>query len=443
MKNSNNVFSGNVNKTYLRVDRGEGAILFDEKGKKYIDCAAGVAVANIGHGVTEVIDAIYEQGRKISYVYGATFSSEARERLASQIIELAPEGMEKVFFCSGGSEAVESIIKIARQYNLERGKTGKYKVISRWQSYHGNTIATLSVGGRPIWREKYEPLLLHMPHISQCNCYRCPFGKDASNCGYLCAEELERVIKFEGPDTVSAFLLEPIVGTTAAALVPPQGYLKRVREICDKYDILLCADEVITAFGRTGANFAVDHFNIAPDMIAVAKGLGGGYVPIGAVIVSQKVVDAFRKGSGALMHSFTYAGNPVTCAGASAVLKYLVDNNLIKASAVKGEFFLKTLKEKIGDLPIVGDIRGKGLLLGVEFVKDRKTKEPFDAKEGVCAKIAEFCFAKGLMVVSGIPGSNDGITGDAMQISPPFVIEEKEMAEAAEILQAAIKNFLG
>lgn len=442
MKNSGRVFTGNVNRELPYVDRGEGAHLYDANGRKYIDCAAGVAVTNIGYGVKEVLDAIFEQGKKVSYVYGSTFTSAARERLAQQIIELAPKGMEKVFFCSGGSEAIESVIKIARQYHLESGKNNKYKVVSRWQSYHGNTIATLSVGGRPSWREKYEPLLLHMPHISQCNCYRCPYQKDVSDCGCLCAEELERVIKYEGPDTVAAFLLEPIVGTTAAAATPPKEYIRRVKEICEKYDVLFCADEVITAFGRTGANFAVDHFDVQPDLIGVAKGLGGGYVPIGGVIANEKVVDAFRKGSGVLMHSFTYAGNPVACAGASAVLKYLTDNRLIEASATKGDFFLKTLRERLASLPVVGDVRGKGLLMGVEFVKDKATRDPFEPKERICARIAEYCFDRGVLLVSGITGSHDGVVGDTIQISPPFVIDEKDMRTVAEILHAAICNIL-
>lgn len=443
MTNSHKVFYSVVGKEYPVADHANGARVYDTCGKEYIDCAAGVAVANIGHGVKEVIDAIYEQANKVSYVYGGTFTSEAKERVARQIIELAPSNMSRVFFCSGGSEAVESVIKIARQYHLESGRPKKYKIISRWQSYHGNTIATLSVGGRPSWREKYEPLLLHMPHIAQCNCYRCPYKLDPATCGCVCADELERVIKYEGADTVAAFIIEPITGTTAPGLVPPAAYMKKIREICDKYDVLLCFDEVITGFGRTGKNFAADHFDIQPDIIACAKGLGGGYAPVGAAIVSTKVVEAFEKGTGSLMHSFTYAGNPMVCAGASAVLKYLTDNKLIEASAKKGEFFLKLLKEELGDHPNVGDIRGKGLLIGIEYVKDKNTKEPFPVTDKVSARIAGYCFEHGVLVVSALPGTADGVTGDGTQISPPFVINETEMKTVAQTLRGAVESLFG
>jgi adenosylmethionine-8-amino-7-oxononanoate aminotransferase len=439
MKNSQKVFAGNVDKEYPTVDRAEGCYVWDTDGKKYLDCAAGVAVVNIGHGVREVQEAMYEQSKRVSYVYGSTFTSEAKERLAEQIIGLAPRNMEKVFFCSGGSEALESVIKIARQYHIESGKPGKYKVISRWQSYHGNTVATLSIGGRPSWREKYDPYMLGMPHITQCNCYRCPYRLAPESCGCVCADELERVIKYEGADTVSAFVLEPITGTTAPAVVPPAAYMARLREICDRYDVLLCVDEVITGLGRTGKNFAVDHFGVEPDLIAAAKGLAGGYAPIGAVIASRKVVDAFRKGSGNLMHSYTYAGNPVSCAAANAALKYLTENRLVEASAAKGEFFLNLLREKLGSHPHVGDIRGKGLLLGIEYVLDKKTKAPFPADRQIGGRIASRCFENGLLVVFAVPGSADGILGDATQISPPFTIEETDMRKATDILSEAIQ----
>jgi adenosylmethionine-8-amino-7-oxononanoate aminotransferase len=439
MKNSQKVFTGSVDKEYPTVDRAEGVRIWDMDGKEYLDCAAGVAVVNIGHGVREILDAMYEQGKRVSYVYGSTFTSEARERLAEQIIDLAPRNMKKVFFCSGGSEALESIVKISRQYHLESGRPKKFKVISRWQSYHGNTVATLSIGGRPSWREKYDPYLLDMPHITQCNCYRCPYGLSPESCGYVCADELDRVIKYEGADTVSAFVLEAITGTTAPAVVPPAGYMARLREICDKYDVLLCVDEVITGLGRTGKNFAVDHFGVEPDLIAAAKGLGGGYVPIGAVLASHKVVEAFRKGTGNLMHSFTYAGNPLVCAGASAAIQYLIDNRLVEASAVKGEFFLDLLREKLGDHPNVGDIRGKGLLLGLEYVLDKKTKAPFPADRQIGSRIANYCFENGLLVVFAVPGSADGVLGDATQISPPFTIEEADMRKATDILSDAIR----
>ena len=433
-----NVFYANLDKKYKCVERAEGSWVYDTDGKKYLDCAAGIAVTNIGQGIKEVIDAMYQQASNVSYVYGGTFTSEAKERLSHQIIELSPEGMDKVFFCSGGSEAVESMGKIARQYQIEAGRPGKYKIISRWQSYHGNTIATLTYGGRPSWREKYDNYLMKMPHIAQCNCYRCPYGLSYPECGLPCAEELERIIKYEGPDTVAAFLIEPIVGTTSCATMPPIEYMKRIREICDKYNVLFCVDEVITGFGRTGKNFAMDHFGIVPDLISVAKGLGGGYVPIGAVIAHKKVVDAFEKGSKNLIHSFTFAGNPLVCAGASAVLSYTVNNNLVERAAKEGEVFMGKLKEALGDSPLIGDIRGVGMLIGVELVMDREKKEPFDPEKNVSGFLAGYCFDHGLLISSGVTGTADGIAGEALQISPPLILDEEEMDFAVDILKTAV-----
>lgn len=439
-KKESNVFYASLGKDYKKVDHAKDVFVYDTDGKCYIDCAAGVAVANIGHGVQEVLDAIHEQSKKSTYVYGGAFTSDIREELASRIISVAPNGMKGAFFCSGGSEAVESMMKIARQYQVEAGRPDKYKVISRWQSYHGNTLATLSVGGRPSWRKPYEPLLMHMPHIAQCNCYRCPYGLEYPSCNLSCAEELERVIKYEGPDTVAAFLLEPIVGTTATATIPPPGYLKRIREICDKYNVLLCCDEVITGLGRTGKTFAVDHFDVVPDLISVAKGLGGGYVPIGCVIVHEKIVDTLEAGSGSLVHSFTFSGMPIVCAGANAVLKYTQDNDLVNRAATMGEVFLNKLKEALLDLPMVGDIRGAGFLIGVELVENKKTRKPYSPSDNVSGRIAEYCFENGLILLSGVTGTADGIEGEALQISPPLTIEESEMDKAAEILKEAIIN---
>lgn len=437
-QNKSNVFTKSLSKEYKHIDHGEGVFLYDTDGKRYLDFGAGLAVTNIGHGVKEVVDAISEQAAKVCYLNGGAFTSDVREELAGRIIALAPAGMERVFFCSGGSEAVESMSKIARQYQIESGRPSKYKIISRWQSYHGNTFGTLSLGGRPSWRSRYENLLLHMPHIAQCNCYRCPYGLECSSCGLPCAEELERIIKYEGAETVAAFVLEPIVGTTATATVPPVEYFKRIREICDKYDILLCCDEVITGLGRTGKAFAVDHFGVTPDLISVAKGLGGGYVPIGAVIAHKKVVDAIANGSGILEHSYTFAGMPISCAGANAVVKYITDNNIIEKAAASGELLLNKLKNTLGDLPAVGDIRGKGMLIGVELVEDRETKKPFDAKLNISGKISAYCLEKGLIVLSGVTGTADGVSGEALQISPPLTISGEEMDCAVSILKEAI-----
>ncbi|MGI6424655.1 MAG: aspartate aminotransferase family protein [Tepidanaerobacteraceae bacterium] len=426
-----------LNKQYPIVDHAKGMYVYDTDGKCYIDCAAGIAVVNIGHSVPEVIDAIKIQAERVCFTYGGTFTSEPRLRLAEQIIKMAPQGMERVFFCSGGSEAIESLLKIARQYQIERGCPDKYKVITRWQSYHGNTIATLGLGGRPSWRSKYDVYLPKMPHIAQCNCFRCPYGLSYGNCGLPCAYELERIIKYEGPETVSAFLIEPITGTTAAATVPPKEYIQIVRDICDKYDVLFCVDEVITGFGRTGKNFAIDHFDVVPDLIGIAKGLASGYVPLGGVIVNKKVADAFVNGSGALQHSFTFAGNPLACAAASAALSYIEKENLVNRSAKMGKVFLEKLKT-LSDLPMVGDVRGIGLMLGIEFVKDKETRKPYPGSAKISSRISKYCFNHGVIVTAGVSGSADGVDGEAMQIAPPFIISEEDMEVVVTTLREGI-----
>lgn len=406
--------------------RAEGMYVYDADGKAYLDCAAGIAVVNIGHGVPEVIDAMHEQAKKVCFVYGGTFTSESRQRLADKVTSLASMGESRLFLCSGGSEAMESVIKMARQYHLERGNPRKFKIISRWQSYHGNTMATLAIGGRPSWRTKYEPYFFNSPHIPPCNCYHCPYRLEHPDCGVVCADELERAILYEGPENVAAFVLEPITGTTSTATAPPAEYIRRVRAICDKYDVLLCADEVITGFGRTGTNFAMDHFGIPPDLCGVAKGMASGYVPVGGVIAHEKVVDVIVKGTGVLTHSFTYSANPLVCAVADAALDYLNKNNLVQRSKIMGEIFLQKLKP-LEELPYVGQVRGVGLLLGIEFVQDKKTRAPLPESVNFSSKVTSRCFEDGLIVIAGVQGAYDGTRGEAMQISPPFIITEEQM----------------
>lgn len=435
-----NVLYAVVEKEYPEVDYAKGMYVYDKTGKKYMDCAAGIAVVNIGHGVSEVIERMTKQAEKISFVYGGTFTSDVRRNLAEKIISIAPEGMDKVFLCSGGSEAMESLMKIARQYQIEAGREKKNKIISRWQSYHGNTFGTLALGGRPSWREKYEDFFpRNISQISPCNCYRCPYGLTEETCACQCAKELEQKIKYEGPDTVAAFVMEPITGTTAAAIIPPKKYMQKVREICDKYDVLFCVDEVITGFGRTGTNFAVDHYGVVPDLIGFAKGLGSGYVPIGGVIVHKKIVDTIAAGTGALTHSFTFSGNPIACAGAEAVLDYILENGLVEKSQKMGEIFLEKL-QVLNKYPVVGDIRGLGLLLGVEFVKNKETKEPLDFN--FSAEISKYCFQHGIMITGGVSGSADGILGDALQIAPPFIISEEEIDTVVAMLEEAIEYIM-
>ncbi len=430
------VFYRNLKKSYPTVDRGEGVYIYDTEGKQYIDGSGGAAVVGIGHGVKEITEAMVHQANRISFSHGSHFTSQSAIDLASKLVELSPKGLTRVYFLSGGSEAVETAVKLARQYQVERGKPGKYKVISRWTSYHGNTLGALALSGHTGRRRHYLPLIQHTPHIAPAYCYRCPFGLEPQTCDLECALDLEKTLLYEGPDSVSAFIAEPIVGATAGALVPKDGYFQKIREICDQYDILLIVDEVMTGIGRTGKNFGIDHWNVIPDMIVVGKGLSSGYTPIFVVIVKEEVHGVIKEGSGAFVHGHTYNQNPLSCAIGCAVIDYLIKHDLVSRSAKMGEYFLRSL-QSLNRHEIVGDVRGKGLFAGVEFVKDRKTKEPFDPKLRLNGLIANRAFEKGLITYPG-GGGADGIKGDHLLLAPPFIITEEQIEKMVSILDESI-----
>lgn len=321
---------------------------------------------------------------------------------------------------------------MARQYQVERGKPQKYKVISRWTSYHGNTLGALALSGHTGRRRYYLPLIQHTPHIVPAYCYRCPFELVPEKCDLECALDLERTLLYEGPDSVSAFIAEPIVGATAGALVPKEGYFQKIREICDRYDVLLISDEVMTGIGRTGKNFGVDHWKVVPDMIVAAKGLSSGYTPIFAVIVKEEIHRTIKEGSGAFVHGHTYSQNPLSCAIACAVIDYLIKHDLISRSARMGEYLIRSL-QSLYRHDFVGDVRGKGLFAGIEFVKDKKTKEPFDPKLRLNSVIANRAFEKGLITYPG-GGGADGMKGDHLLLAPPFIITEEQIEKMVTIL---------
>jgi len=349
---------------------------------------------------------------------------------------MAPDNMKRVYFLSGGSEAVETAVKMARQYQVDRGKPMKYKVISRWTSYHGNTLGALALSGHTGRRRYYQPLIRHTPHIAPAYCYRCPCGRKPESCALECADELEKTILYEGPDSISAFMAEPVVGATAGALVPKDGYFQRIREICDRYDVLLIVDEVMTGLGRTGRNFAVDHWGVKPDMIVCAKGLGAGYYPVFCVITTAAVHTAIKQGNGNFVHGHTYSQNPLACATALAVLDYIEKHDLVRRSAMLGTYLLEKL-QLLYRHNIVGDVRGLGLFAGVEFVRDRKTKEPFPPARKVNALVSNLAFDKGLIVYPG-GGGADGVNGDHVLIAPPFIITEREIDKMVAILDEAV-----
>ncbi|HSB05856.1 MAG TPA: aspartate aminotransferase family protein [Thermodesulfobacteriota bacterium] len=431
-KMNDHVFYRNVKKSYPTVDRGEGVFIYDTQGKQYLDGSGGAAVVGIGHGVKEITETMIRQAGKIAFSHGSQFTSQTAIDLASQLVRLSPKGLTWVYYLSGGSEAIETAVKMARQYQVERGKPGKYKVISRWTSYHGNTLGALALSGHTGRRKHYLPLLQHTPHIVPAYCYRCPFGLEPEKCSLECALDLERTILYEGPESVSAFIAEPIVGATAGALVPRDGYFGRIREICDRYDVLLISDEVMTGMGRTGKTFGIDHWNVTPDMIVVGKGLSSGYTPIYTVIVKEEIYRTIKEGSGAFVHGHTYSQNPLSCAIASAVIDYLLKHDLISRSASMGEHLIRTL-QSFRKYDFVGDVRGKGLFAGIEFVKDKNTKEPFDPQLKLNGRIATRAFEKGLITYPG-GGGADGIKGDHLLLAPPLIITEEQVGRMASIL---------
>ncbi|RLA91039.1 MAG: aspartate aminotransferase family protein [Deltaproteobacteria bacterium] len=431
------IFYRSPQKRYPVIERGEGIYLFDIDGKRYIDGSGGACVVSIGHGVSEIADAASNQMKKVAFAHGSHFTSEVVEQLAEKITSMAnSKDLNRVYFISGGSEAVETSIKLARQYWVEEGFPTKYKIISRWTSFHGNTIYALSLSGHTKRRAHYLPLFPHNPHVPTCYCYRCDFGKEPATCSLECADFLEKTIKYAGPDSVAAFIAEPIIGATAGAVVPKNGYWQRIREICDKYNILLIADEVMTGIGRTGESFATNHWDISPDMAVLAKGLTSGYAPLGAVVVHSKIHEAFLKGTGSFIHGHTYGQHPVSAAVGLAVLEYIEKNRLIKRSRKIGLYFIDKLKTLL-DLPIVGDVRGLGLMAGIEFVRDKKSKETFEPALNFSSRFFNIAFEKGLITYPGNGGA-DGIRGDHILLAPPFIITEEQIDVMVEILREAI-----
>jgi len=370
------------------------------------------------------------------------FTSEPAVKLAQKIIDLAPPGMSKVFYLSGGSEASETALKIARFYHVIRGNPSRYKMVARWQSYHGNTIGALSMSGHVERRDNYLPYLVDFPHIPPAYCYRCPYKKEYPGCGIECAWELERVIKYEGKDSISAFIAEPVSGASIGAAYGPPEYFKIIRSICDKYGILLMVDEVMTGFGRTGKNFGIDHWGVVPDIIVTGKGISCGYTPLAAVIVHEKIIDDFIKSPRSFSHhGFTFAGNPLSCAIALAVQDYIQKNHLIQRVAELSPYLSEKL-EKLREIPIVGDVRGKGFLMGVELVQDRKEKTPFPREMKVTENIQKTAFEKGLIMVGGTR-MPEGHLGDHVRVAPPFIVKKDEIDEIVHILRESILEVMG
>lgn len=430
------VFTLDPTRQYPTLVRGEGVYVYDDQGKQYLDAAAGIGVVSIGYGRQRVADAIARQAAQLPYVASNMFRNEPAERLAAQVASFTPGDLHSIHFTSGGSEAVEVAFKIARQYHYERGRKSKHLVVSRWTSYHGATLGALSATGHVGRRKKFTPLLLDWPHIPPVYCYRCPYDKHYPGCGLPCAHALEQKLVEVGPDNVMAFVAEPVVGAAGGAIVPPPEYLPIVREICSRYDVLFIADEVLTGFGRTGRRFAVNHWQVVPDMITMAKSLSGGYAPLGAVAVSARIRAVFEDKGVPFDHVFTYAANPISTAAASEVLAIWEEEDLTGQAAQVGEYLLRqlaTLKEH----RIVGDVRGLGLMTAVEFVQDRATREPFPAGKQIAKLVGKTALRNGLITYPGT-GMADGQRGDVVSLFPPLTLTPQQADELVAKLHTTL-----
>ena len=437
MNEDTHVFYRNPFTHYPVVSRGEGPYLYDETGKRYLDACGGAIVSALGHSVPEIVDALKAQLDRVEFAHTSQFTNPCQEELARLLAERAPGGLNHVYFVSGGSEAVESAMKMARAYWVQMGRPDKWMVIGREQSYHGNTLGALAAGGNRWRRALYEPMLFKAPRVAACYCYRCPYDDEPNTCSLACANDLERAILEAGPENVAAFIAEPIVGATAGALVPPDNYFRRIREICDKYDVLFIADEVMTGMGRCGTWFAIRQFGVVPDMICLAKGLAAGFVPIGATLVHDRIVDTFHNRRNIFQHGHTYMGHPLAAAAGVAVIRYMEKHKLVERSRKLGEELIGRLRKVLGEHPNVGDIRGRGLFIGIEFVADRETKAPFEPELAFHRVLGDIAFRNGLIVYA-MGGTIDGRRGDHVLIAPPFIITRAQLGRIVELLAKSI-----
>jgi adenosylmethionine-8-amino-7-oxononanoate aminotransferase len=417
---------------------GKGIELFDSEGRSYIDASGGAAVSCLGHGHPDIIAALKAQADKLAYAHTSFFTTEAAEALADRLIDDAPGGLSHVYFVSGGSEAVEAALKMARQYFVEHGKSERRHVIARRQSYHGNTLGALAAGGNEWRRAQFRPLLIETHHIDPCFAYRCREpGESDQDYAARAAQALEDKILELGPETVMAFVAETVVGATAGAVPPVADYFKRIRAICDRYGVLLILDEVMCGMGRTGTLHACEQEGITPDLMTIAKGLGGGYQPIGAVLLGRHIFDAFANGSGLFQHGHTYLGHPMACAAGLAVQEVIRRDGLLDNVRTMGARLSRRLGERFGNHPHVGDIRGRGLFMGVELVEDRSTKAPFEPKAKLHARVKREAMGRGLMVYP-TGGTIDGTRGDHVLLAPPFIVDERAIDTIVERLGDAI-----
>lgn len=421
-----------------RAVAGEGVYITDSEGRRYLDGSGGAAVSCLGHNHPDVLEAMRGQMNRISYAHTSFFTTDAAEELAEKLVALTPEGLDYVYLVSGGSEAVEAALKMARQYFVEIGEPQRRHIIARRQSYHGNTIGALAAGGNAWRRAQFQPILPETHHISPCYAYRDKLPDETAEAyATRLAAELEAKILELGADQVMTFIAEPVVGATLGAVGPVSDYFKKIRQVCDKYGVLLILDEVMCGMGRTGTIFALEQEGIVPDLVTIAKGLGGGFQPIGAVMLSSRIYQAFAEGSGLFQHGHTYIGHPIAAAAANKVVEILTRPGLMDNVQAMGERLQAGLEARLGQSPYVGDIRGRGLFRGVEIVADRESKAPFDPARKIHARIKKEAMKRGLMCYP-MGGTIDGRHGDHVLLAPPYIIRPDEIDMIADRLTDAI-----
>ena len=434
-----NVFHRQITNPPIKAVSSDGCYIIDENGKQYFDGSGGAAVSCLGHGDPDVIKAVQDQTSKMAFAHTGFFSSDPAEELAELLIDNAPGELDRVYFVSGGSEAIEAAIKLARQFHIENGEPSRHHIIARKQSYHGNTLGALAAGGNKWRRNQFEPILIDVSHISPCYEYVDKLKEETSfDYGQRVAQELEDEILRLGSDKVMAFIVEPVVGATMGAVPAVPGYFKKVRNICNKYGVLLILDEVMCGMGRTGHLFASEFDEIEPDILCIAKGLGAGYQPIGAMLCSKDIYDRLGKGSGFFQHGHTYMGHPVACAAGLAVLKAILNRKLLSSINNKSNQLFNCLKTQL-EHPNIGDIRGRGLFIGIEIVKNIETKKPFDPNLKVAASIKNAAFEAGLICYP-MSGTRDGKWGDHILLAPPFILNENQIIELVNKLSIAIES---
>ena len=432
------LFHRDLNATYPVIARGEGIYLYDEEGKRYIDGIAGASNVTLGHGNRRIAAAMAEQAQTLAYCFSSNFTNRPALELARRIGSFAPGDLNSVYFVSGGSEANESALKVACQYQQQRGNPRKHLAIARWRSYHGSTLGAMALSGIPSQRQAFAQWLPAFPHISSCYPYRCQFAGCDGRCNLTCADELERAILEAGPQNVAVFFAEPIALGSVAGSIPPPDYFGRIREICDRHDVLFVADEIITGFGRTGRYFAIDHWDTVPDMISFGKGASSGYMPLGGVVVSDHIRQSFADSRSQLAHIFTYVDNPVAARVGLTVLDILEEEGILAhVIDVAGH-----LHEKAQDLDkhrIVGDVRTKGLIMGVELVADKATKQPFPATASVHTRLNSILLDRGLALGHGGAGA-DSVDGDDIRLYPPLISTREQIDEILGIIDAGISQ---